>query len=275
MLMLLPNTLGLSSSDLFFKLIEQSNGVALNPNDVFVSTPAAKGRTATSVTLTAQPHSELKGTIVVDYERIDLNQFFFGIPITIKTSELIDKNLIHSEFLSRWNLNIDVNDFEINVVDFGDYLPKQVDIEIKEESLAWVGKLEAWVVSVNPIGDLFGKYDISFNTNDGVKRNAYLYSYEHNIQITNQTLIDYLEEGLVIYTLDEERLLLLNELITATGDDWVIDPTTQAFNLINSKVIYHDILNAETNEYLIVIAIGDKCSNLYGNLLLRYTVVAP
>lgn len=267
----LPSILELDSVSIFLNLVERSTTVPLRRDDIFLDIPVKTSRTGTLINITPQPHMELKGVVEVAYERIDLNVFFFGIPITIQTDNLINKDLVTNTIKERWSLNLEENDYELHILDYGVYLPKKLTLTAKEESLVWVGELEIWVVGNNHIGNVFNKYSISFNTFDNIKRNAFIYSYERNIHISNIDVINYLEEGTLLSTLDLDTAIIINELVTATGDNWVITEEPSDYNLNEAKVIYHGIIDSQEEENMIVITLGGKCNNLFGNLILRYT----
>lgn len=254
---------------LLLDLVNLANDTHLKPGDISFGFPVAKGRTLTEIPVTPDYYSPLSGTTTVSYHRLDLNNFFFGIPITIESNEEITPEFIQRHVLGRWEVNLDPNEIEIVQNTFGDYFPKQIHIRAKSTSLVWVGEVEAWVLSPGHIGNVFRHFDFSFNDRTS-KRNAFLYSIERGLSDIPQEVIDYCEIGRNFNTYDEHSHKVIRLLKDITGDPWVIEPVSRAFNLKFAKVTYHGPLHDDTVYRVIVIELRDLCNNLYGNLVLNY-----
>lgn len=261
-----------SDRRMFFELVRRANGVELKDTDVLISHPKIKSQTHTAVMLSPTEESPLTGQVEVFYDRLDLNHFFFGIPLSFSGLSEITPVTITTAILHKWAVFIDPDDIMVYIESFYHHHPKRVKLIVKDTSLTWVGNIEAWVLPDGYLGDLFKDSHLSFNDYN-VKQNAFLYSIDRQVNAVSQETIDFLIEGVGIHTLTTETQILLNELTTLTGDEWTITQDIAPFNLYGASVVYHDLYDPEdTLNYVIVIRLGGRCKNLFGHLLIHYSL---
>lgn len=260
----------------FYDLVKSHSRGVVFASEVEIGRPIKKGITDTEIQISAAAGSSMKGSMLFQYGRLNLNDFFDSIPISILSDvEVIDNEFISNEILTRWNIRLDVECFDIAINDPGRHFPKEVTLTMKEESLVWVGEVTIWILPENHIGTLFDKFELSFNSGT-LKHNGYIYSIEKNIVEVPEEVIAILSTDARLYTVDVDTTKVLNFLKEATEDDWVIDQDLSNFNLMNATVIYNGPYD-DTNiiNHVIVISLTTACGNLFGNLLLKYDIVEP
>ncbi|MBE0438312.1 MAG: hypothetical protein IBX57_00900 [Gammaproteobacteria bacterium] len=265
-----------SPEDLLFDLIELKNDFKITDTNVDISIPQALGRTFTSVLLTPKLSSNLTGVVEVFYDRLDLNRLFFGYNLSFSNIEVLDEETISNVIFERFKLRILPENIKFTVEDFGETLPKRISIGVKDESILWVGEIEAWWLPDNYLGEVFLTHDLSRNATV-YKKNAYLYSIEKEFSSLDIALQDLFTEGYIFSTLNEQHVSFLDYLNNNLDDPWTLAVDSEYFNLAGAKVIYNGYLTNDPIDRVIVISLGSKCIKLEGNLVIRYqeVVVEP
>lgn len=258
-----------TTDEVLLDLIEKTNGVRFDTAEVTFGLPMALGETLTGLQVAASISSHLTGDTEVTYERLSLRTFFFNIPIDFRLTEAITKEYISAQFLERFKVTLNPEDFEFSVMDYGEGRAKRVDIVVNPSSYIWVGSLEGWILPPNYIGDLLGETKISFNTQT-FKTNAYIYSVERTFALMTDALIASLPVSFEIYTLDLITSPLVEYLSATTGDPWVIDLVESEFNLMGSKVLFNGYIDVTQTKYAVVLELGPLCSNLEGTLIIEF-----
>lgn len=261
-----------STDRLFFDLIRRSNGVTLNADDVHISHPRAEGRNHTSVVITPSARSPLSGRVRVFYDRLDLERFFFGVSLSFTGIDTITPETISKALVNHWSVFIDPDDLIVSIETYREHHPIRLLLCAKETSLAWVGKVEAWVLPEGFLGSLFQSSELSFNDRN-VKQNAFLYSIDRQINGFEYGDVAWLKEGLRLHTLTTETYRLLTQLHLYSNDNWLIAQERAVFNLNDAVVVYHGAWDPGDPKYqVIVLRLGPDCENLFGHLLLYYTL---
>ncbi len=261
-----------SDKAMFFDLVRRSNGVALTEKDVHVSPPRKESGNHTSVILAPTQHSPLSGQVEVFYDRLDLSRFFFGIPLSFTGISEINPETISNVLLNRWSVWVNPNDLLIEITQFEPHHPVRLKLTALHTSLTWVGTVEAWVLPEGHLGQVFDDYALSYNDGN-VKRNAFLYSIDQQINDVSLSTSAFLQEGQRLFTNDPVVHPFLQRLEELSGDPWVIVRETAPFNLMDAVVTYHGPVSDENpNHRVIVLHLSPYCKNLFGNLLLYYTL---
>jgi hypothetical protein len=268
--------LNCSPEQILFNAIQFKFGATLTSEDVSFNDPIAKSRTRTCIQISARAESALTGLGELLYDRLDLNRFFFGIPLNFRNLHEPTELEIREAFETNWGIRLDSNEIDVTLYPHLPRHPQRVKIAAKENALCWVGEVEGWVLPPGFLGDLFGVHGISFNDR-AVKRNAFLYSHEY---ITNNVsgntnlsveLFDYLVLDKVLNTIDLDTCKLLRELQVITGDPWCLEQTPAYFNLKDAKVVYNGIYDPEEPEHrIVVLELSKYCQNLFGYFVLHY-----
>tara|TARA_B100000929_G_C15480303_1_gene410962 strand:- start:381 stop:1247 length:867 start_codon:yes stop_codon:yes gene_type:complete len=259
-----------SHNRLFFDLLRRANGVVLNEDDVQVSYPRSEGRIHTSVVLSPSPRSPLSGQVRVFYDRLDLERFFFGVPLSFSGLQDVTPETISNALLGRWSVYIDPDDLLVTINTYREHHPSRLLLCAKETSLTWVGEVEAWLLPDGYLGSLFQSSELSFNDRN-VKQNAFLYSIDRQINGFEYEDVSWLVEGLRLHTLTTQSTRLLEQLLAYTGDHWAIKQHKAPFNLKDAVVLYHGPWDAsQPKNRVIVLQLGPDCENLFGHLILYY-----
>lgn len=260
------------AEQLLTDLIQLSNDITLNPEELYFSTPVAKGRTSTDIKITPKPTSTMKGIVEVNYERVDLNSLFFGATFNMVTDELIDNNLVVAAINNDFRVNINPEEIIVELEEYEIGYPKSLVVRSLEDSLVWVGELKGWVMPVNHLGETLQYYKSSRNVN-GTKQNAYIYSITKPFAPLTQTLVDGLTIDRRIYTIDVLTNELLNYLFAYTGDLWTVSQDPVDFNLFDARVVFNGLVADNGTEHAIVLSLGERCTNLEGMLVIKYDLV--
>lgn len=249
-------------------LIKHYFNLTLTEDDVTFDLPVAVGHTRTEVQISSALHSRLTGKGILTYDRVDLNSFFFGIPIYFRTLTELTPEAIRADFLAQWNIYLDPEDIEIELFLSNGFHPQRVIFTAKETALCWVGNLEGWILPAGHLGDLFNVHLISFNDRN-LKRNAILYSYDKDLQGINSELVAALPIDFVFNSLNLVTQPILESLRTLTEDPWTITLGRELYNLKEAKVLYNGpYSDASDSPLVIVIQLSPYCQNLFGFLIL-------
>lgn len=262
-----------STKELLLDLIACVNDVVFDETKAIFGEPKRICGTQTEIKLTMDPTSPLKGAVLLNYERLELDDFFFAIPVNFRLGavDVLSKELISAQLLERFKIRIEPEDFEYTTIEYGESSPSKIAITANPNSLVWIGEFIAWVLPQNYLGDLFGEFNLDYNTKT-IKTNAYVYSVEQNFPTMEQTLIDFLPLGKEIFTLDLDTQVLLTYLQEATSEPWVIDLDYSPYNLMNAKVIYTGLVAVDSPNYTVVLQVSTKCTQLTGNLVIEFPV---
>lgn len=255
---------------LFFDLLNKANGSYLGPDQVTLGRPLANGRTETRIPLLAAPSSPLTGRIEATYHRMDLSHFFYGVPLLLESDDPLTPEFVSHHLRTRWQVYLDPKDIILSIEDNGPRLPDRVTISAHEESLVWVGNIDAWHLPVGHLSTVLDKYDASFQEG-AVKRNAFLYSIDRGIGEIDANFAELMLQGRRFHTITLQTKMVLNALFNLTGDEWVIENITKPWNLYGAEVVYHGQFDSDPVNQVIVIQLSPHCENLFGLLVIPYT----
>jgi len=256
--------------DLFFSLIERAHALNLTDQDVDISDPEQTLSGETRVLLAPKPHTPLTGHIELSYGRISLEKFFFGVPLSFMMPEQsVDMQWVSDQIQAKWSVYFDPEQMSLETCLARPGHPQQVKVSAKPTSLVWYGSVDVWLIPEGLFGQTFLDAPISFNTQT-LSKNAYLYTQQKplvDLPVETLTLFDSIDVFATLTTEIEQILLLLRE---KTGDDWVLVPEAQAFNLKDARVVYqgHFASDDHSDATVIVIELSSACKNLFGYLTL-------
>lgn len=260
------------SKAIFLDLLELISGTRFTYDDIILGTPIPKGRVNTLIPIGATPWGVLEGDTQILYKRIDLNYFFFNTPLYFYNLNDLSNESISKAFLDKYSVLLEPEDFILDYKIGHSRYPIEIHLKVKENSLIWVGELTFWSMPDNYIGQLFqSEKDIMHHQ---LRRNAFLYSIEKDINGLSDRVIEQLPVNTTITTLDTETIHLLNALNELTGDPWVIEGSKTPYNLKEAWVIYHGAYDpTHPGHQVISLFLNSRlCTNLFGSLLLHYSL---
>jgi hypothetical protein len=252
---------------LFVKLIEQSQGITLDPDLFSISEPEFTRDHYTRVVIAPTQYSPLSSQIQLYYRRINISLFFYGISIQFQHPDEITAEWLSHALLARWNILIEPDKLHLTVYQSVPRHPVNVVATIDSSSLVWTGEVDVWLIPEGVLGDVFEQTTtpLSFNIRQ-TRLNAYFYSHEKALLDLPVDLYTYLSGLDRLYTLDVESTQALAILTEKTGDPWTIDQTPCPFNLYNAQVCYAGVfwLPEHEHAHCVVFKLDRACTNLYG-----------
>ena len=264
-----------SPGQLLLDLLRHRFGTTLTLDDLVFDLPVPLGGTRTRLPVSAPLGSALSGRGELDYDRLDLHRFFFGIPLNFRNLADPTEAIIRTEFESDWGVKLDPEEIDVTIYPAIPRHPRRVSIKAKNNALCWVGELEGWILPPGFLGDLFTAHPLCVN-DSRVKKNAFLYPFES--EITLECPVELVTEfplGYSFTTRDYRVQALLRALQVQTEDLWCLEPGQAYWNLRGAKVIYHDFYDVESGDlahHVIVIQLTNACCNLFGHLMLHYSL---
>lgn len=262
------------------EVIEQKNGIRLDPADYDLSTPepytppAGNSSTAnTKVVFTANNvAAPYQGEITFYYNRLDLHDVQKMVELTLRSPELLTTHDVLPSLNRRFGLNLKESDIVLRDTDAYDGY-RIATLEATETSLGWIGQATVTVaegdldleehLTVTSLGGL--EYPTPFAT----RPFAYFYSYWRDLS-THHAYLDTIETG------DPIGLSMTSVLNDVTKDVWVATGQSE-YSLNRAEIIYagstqdHPQANTAYDRVIEIALNHDDCTMLTGNLLLHYS----
>ena len=211
----------------------------------------------------------------IQYDRINMDIFFKGIPVTVIPAY----QKLLSDYLPTINkaygLSLDASDIIDGVIPSNINPPFKIDIQINPYNPAFYGKFTLLVSdarkSIKLMVDTIDFGGIPYPTLDKTKIQGPLYFYgEDWTGLANMFKL--------YNTGDKVDMPLLTQINLYSEDVWVLSTSPIQFNLYNAKVLYngrYDKTNIYTKkvgfENVLVIGLDEEyCTNVAGYLVFHY-----
>lgn len=232
----------------------------------------------TSATVTPVEGSGYQDPHRIQYDRINMDIFFKGIPVTVVPAY----QKLLSDYLPSINkaygLSLDASDIIDGVIPSNTNPPFKIDIQINPYNPAFYGKFTLLVSdarkSIKLMVDTIDFGGIPYPTLDKTKIQGPLYFYgEDWTGLANMFKL--------YNTGDKVDMSLLTQINLYSEDVWVLSTSPIQFNLYNAKVLYnerYDKTNVYTKkvgfENVLVIGLDEEyCTNVAGYLVFHYNTV--
>lgn len=257
--------------ELLQDLLNRTHTLELDFSQIVLSPPQALLGCNTKVTVAPAPNTSLTGVVQLYYDRICLDELFYGYRLKL-TGETPTVESVNEYLRSNYQINLNL-DFTLTETYHGENYPVIYTIAALPESYLWMGELTLWYLPESSINNLITDRDLTNNTKFHLQ-NGFIYSMSKTFSEPSVAVKSYFSVGKQIYTNEPPLTIeVLEYLKLQTQDDWVITDTIENFNLHQAQVLYHGPTVPESLEYAIVIQLGTRSKNLYGNLIVHYRQV--
>lgn len=146
--------------EIVFDLINEQNGTVLNNTEVELGQPTIAtgngGAYNTELLVTAREHGRYDGSVIMGYNRLDVNGFLFGEPYALNLGDAVNISDLIPEINLKLRANLTLDDYTDGPIGPWEGTPgenKLLLIEMKPTSLVFIGELAVTVhVEDVPLG---------------------------------------------------------------------------------------------------------------------------
>lgn len=274
------------SRALVYNLINRDNGTYYNPTDVRLENLRPYSKTGdfrdTALDVVGVDEEGTSGTVTVHYARVDIGKAFAKVDLQISWDGQSDTLSVMQAINALYGTRFDADDVEITYFN-PNTLPVTVNVQMRDDSLAWVGSVPVRVVAfsqsladglqtvVDPVFD--------YPTAQSVKAQGPLYLRPYNFD-RYWPVLKGVQRGLQSPADSESIRTIINGMLPA-GNQWKLQATTATRNLATQgtqlSVLY---VGRPLPEYthrlsvgrILVITLSDTlCSDVFGYLVMHFS----
>lgn len=238
----------------------------------------------TALRLTAKEEASIKGTIVVTYNRLKLEDLNVLLPLKVKAYQPSTTHDLLKPIFYKFGILLE----DEEIIDEPLVAVEQVDPEADpiytlravDGALGWTGSCE---VQVTPGNALLRDYlltqklpGLNYPNNDnGANGSALVYMYGYDFT-DHKDILETYPEDLVLDEFSTEFLELIKLVDKGDGKDlWNLDPESTAWSLHGAEIVYAGINSASlpTNtsyKYVLGIKLRDDVTTPPGTMYLHY-----
>lgn len=267
------------------ELLNRNNTTDFSPNQLEFGEPIAIGNTLTQIVAYPAPSTGWTQEVDLTYNRMYLETYLGATHIHLYTDAQISKESIIQSMKDRYRVWLEPTDFVLEVhnnqpswLRRGQRLMK---IRFLNESMIWIGAMDAIVIPDNRLGAVLGVTMLSGfcypeNLGRGKQMADTFYTGLDGTFMARDLMRFRVGDLIVPNKNDRDGYWAMGYRIT--GDPWRFDTREVEYNIYGARVKYNGPATGiwATGEcYLnsvLVIELSHLCKNLRGNLIIPYDV---
>lgn len=260
--------------------INTANGASLTVAELNFGTPQAvegtwrEGLVAgnTAIKITAKEESTFKGSRVVVYDRLNLNDFSKLCALSVKVYAPTKLSDFFPALFRRYGLVLSPEDFVDAAFSYAGANAEEIELVAKADAIGWTGKMKVTVqtgqavLSQHLVTTLLPglNYPVA---GDGSVGSALTYMYGLDFTAKKSVLETY-QVGTILGAGDTALLQAVKDIDVNAGKSlWNLDPAQTTWSLAGAEVVYSGINNG-------VLPTNSSYKYVLG-LLLKATVTTP
>lgn len=260
--------------------INTANGASLTVAELTFGTPQPvegtwrEGLVAgnTAIKITAKDESTFKGSRVVVYDRLNLNDFSKLCPLSVKAYGPTKLSDFFPPLFRRYGLVLSPEDFVDAPFTYAGDNAEEIELVAKADAVGWTGKMKVTVqtgqavLSQHLVTTLLPglNYPVA---GDGSVGSALTYMYGLDFTAKKSVLETY-QVGTILGAGDTALLQAVKDIDVNAGKSlWNLDPAQTTWSLAGAEVVYSGINNG-------VLPTNSSYKYVLG-LLLKATVTTP
>lgn len=242
---------------LLFDLINSANNTPFEEGHIRFGPPAVRGDGRCDVVVTAVESSNWKGSVTVNYKRLDMTYFFAsrGVLLAIGTDEFVDsvkpENII-TELYRQYGLFFRLDEIFLSFIDQPDpqdpnTIRHYFTITPHPTHLVWEGTMIGEYKVVDPTSEAITSVNLDgMNNPEGSSLTTFPLEYIYYDKLDGTAYKDQLNalvEGFIFSDATQGLWGLGQQL---TGDIWTYtNVPTEEYNIYNASVMYNGVNDGE------------------------------